>query len=325
MIDYAEVVVKAGKGGDGRVSFRREKFRPKGGPDGGDGGDGGSIYFRTEKGLNTLRAFRFKKKFEAEAGGDGGKAKKQGKNGKDLVIKVPLGTQIRILGKKEQVIDLTNERAEALVARGGKGGRGNWQFRAPDNTTPREAELGTKGEEFRLVVELKLLADVGLIGLPNAGKSTLLSVLTRAKPKIADYPFTTLEPNLGIMDDLVIADIPGLIEGASQGKGLGDRFLRHVERCRLLVQVMDGSSDKLGKDYQVVRQELGEYSQELLDRPEIVVLNKIDLLSEKQIEVKVKELEKTKRLIVAVSAAMTENIDKLKREIEGVYNREKGL
>lgn len=325
MIDYVEITVKAGDGGDGKVNFRREKFVPKGGPDGGDGGDGGSVFFKTDKGLNTLRLFKYKKRIEARAGEAGGKAKKHGKNGKDIVVKVPTGTLVKIMGKREQVIDLAGEEAEALIARGGKGGRGNWQFRSPTNTTPMEAEAGIKGEEFELEVELKLLADVGLIGLPNAGKSTLLSVLTRAKPKIADYPFTTLEPNLGIMDDLVIADIPGLIEGASKGKGLGGQFLRHIERCRLLVHMLDGSSQNLRKDYLAIRGELKEYGKSLLDKPEIVVLNKIDLLDKKETKAKLAELKKTKRPVVAISAVTTENVDKLKREMEKEYNEVEGL
>ena len=254
MIDYAKIYIKAGDGGDGKVGFRREKYISKGGPDGGDGGDGGSVYLVVNKDLNTLTPFQFKKKFEAERGQAGGKAKKHGKDGVDLIIEVAPGTSVKI-GSRE--FDMIRVEDKVCVAHGGKGGLGNWQFRSSTNTTPMVAEKGTLGEEREVTLELKLLADVGLIGLPNAGKSTLLSVLTKARPKIANYPFTTLEPNLGVviigkgselehrkvpnLKALVLADIPGLIEGASRGKGLGHTFLRHVERCGLLVHVLDGA------------------------------------------------------------------------------------
>jgi len=327
MIDYAKIVVKAGDGGDGRISFRREKYVPKGGPDGGDGGDGGKVYLEADKDLNTLKTFQYQKQFKAESGEAGGKAKKHGKDGKDLVLKVPPGTEVDT-GKNR--IDLVEVGQRACVARGGKGGRGNWQFRAPDNTTPRIAEKGTKGETLELVLELKLLAEVGLIGLPNGGKSTLLSVLTRARPKIADYPFTTLEPNLGVMEymekSVVVADIPGLIEGASKGKGLGVKFLRHVERCRLLVHVINGAkmieeeagAEELVKDYEVVRKELADYAQELVAKPEIVVLNKIDVLSKKQIGAVKKAFKGKVKKVIAISAATGENILQLKRVIKGL-------
>ncbi|MFC1627266.1 GTPase ObgE [Patescibacteria group bacterium] len=338
MIDYAKIQVKAGDGGNGRVSFRREKFIPKGGPDGGDGGDGGSVFFEVDKDLNTLKPFQYQKKFEAERGQNGGKYKKHGKDGQDLVLMVPDGTVIDTGMNK---IDLTKEGQRACVARRGKGGRGNWQFRSSTNTTPMEAEMGEKGEVVELELELKLLADVGLIGLPNAGKSTLLSVLTRARPKIADYPFTTLSPNLGVMEyekgkGLVIADIPGLIEGASEGKGLGVKFLRHVERCQVLVHVINGakiieeeaSGEDLLKDYRAIRKELKQHSEKLIDKDEIVVLNKIDVLKKTQVSDVLRSLKKTrlasksdsesrraKRKVVAVSAVIHDNLDKLKYEI----------
>lgn len=325
MIDFAKINIKAGDGGNGRVGFRREKFVPKGGPDGGDGGDGGSVYFQADKDLNTLKPFQYQKKFAAENGEAGGRAKRHGKNGEDLVIQVPVGTVIKLINSKNQwPIDLSQAGQRACVARGGKGGRGNWQFRSSTNTTPKTAEAGTKGEEFNISLELKLLANVGLIGLPNGGKSTLLSVLTAAQPKIADYPFTTLEPNLGVLrqaqdkDSLVIADIPGLIEGAHEGKGLGIEFLRHVERCKVLVHVLDGAkllqpSKGLLADYQTVRQELASYSKSLLEKQEIIVLNKIDLLSEKQIKAVMAAFGKKK--VIPLSAATHENLEKLKQTL----------
>lgn len=338
MIDVAKITVKAGDGGAGRVSFRREKFVPKGGPDGGDGGDGGSVYLAADKDLNTLTPFQYQQRFEAGRGAGGGKAKKHGKNGEDIVIKVPVGTLIKLESKTGRLLaDLVKPGQRICAAQGGKGGRGNWHFRSPTNTTPREAEPGRPGEEKELWLELKLLADVGLIGLPNAGKSTLLSVLTKARPKIADYPFTTLEPNLGVMPHfakasrgkvLVLADIPGLIEGASQGKGLGDQFLRHVERCQLLVHMLDGERlltqtvEVVLNDYQQIRQELKQYSKDLIQKPELIVLNKIDLLSKRQVGEAVSILKKTKRKIVALSAKTTENIEELKKEIMKRYNKQ---
>jgi len=317
MIDFARITIKAGDGGDGRVSFRREKFVPKGGPDGGDGGRGGSVYFETDKDLNTLKPFQFQKVFSAQNGEAGGKNKRHGADGSDLIIKVPVGTVVN----KE--LDLVKEDQKVCLAKGGDGGRGNWQFRSPTMTTPRIAEAGIMGEAKQLTLELKLLADVGLIGLPNSGKSTLLSVLTKAKPKIADYPFTTLEPNLGVLrltrSNLVIADIPGLIEGASRGRGLGIEFLRHIERCKILVHILDGAklliSEVLLKDYQTVRNELASYSTSLIDKPEIVVLNKIDVLNKKQIRAAMTTLKKTKKPVIGISAASHENLEELKKEL----------
>jgi len=307
MIDFAKITVTAGNGGAGKVAWRQDKFVRKGGPDGGNGGRGGSVWLEVDPDLNTLKNFQFQKKFRAESGQMGGKAKRTGRGGEDLVIKVPVGTVVN------KTIDLVKPGEKICVARGGSGGRGNWVFRSPTNTTPKTAEPGGPGETKTLTLELKLLADVGLIGLPNAGKSTLLSVLTKARPKIADYPFTTLEPNLGVMDDLVIADIPGLIEGASRGKGLGIEFLRHVERCRVLVHVLDGSKYNVYKgydfynDYLSVRNELGQYSSKLLEKPEIIVLNKIDL---------VPKLPKLKLKYIPISAASHKNLDRLKRMIQ---------
>lgn len=341
MIDYAKIQVKAGDGGNGKISFRREKYVPKGGPDGGDGGDGGSVFLEVDKDLNTLVPYQFQKKFEAERGQSGGGAKKHGKDGLDLTLKVAPGTQVTSPRGK---FDMLKPGQKALVAQGGQGGRGNWFFRAPDRTTPRIAEPGTKGELVELELELKLLADAGFIGMPNAGKSTMLSVMTKARPKIADYPFTTLKPSLGVMitekgKGLVLADIPGLIKGASRGKGLGIRFLRHVERCQVLVHVLDGaklledpstslSLDKLGasrtskpagpgpagklkEDYESIRGELGKHAKKLLEKKEIVVLNKIDVLSDKQVEA----VKKQFKGLVCVSAATGKGLDELKNEL----------
>src|SRR3990167_4047124 len=237
MIDYAKITVTGGNGGGGKVAWRQDKFVIKGGPDGGNGGLGGSVYLTADPNLNTLKNFQFQKKFKAEDGGRGGKNRRTGRGGQDLIIKVPVGTVVN------KSLDLVKPGESICVARGGHGGRGNWVFRSPTLTTPKFADPGEPGEVKILALELKLLADVGLIGLPNAGKSTLLSVLTKATPKIADYPFTTLEPNLGVMQLIesafVLADIPGLIEGASVGKGLGVEFLRHIERCKILVHVLD--------------------------------------------------------------------------------------
>jgi GTP-binding protein len=321
MIDKAVIIIKAGNGGDGAVSFRREKFVPKGGPDGGDGGNGGDVYLQTDENVNTLIDFHYLKHYEAEDGKRGMGAKKSGHAGEDIIIKVPVGTTVN--GE----IDLNLPKTKYLIARGGKGGKGNWRFRSSTNTTPREAEDGTPGEEKELVLELKLIADVGLIGMPNAGKSTLLSVLTKARPKIADYPFTTLEPNLGVMADLktsvVIADIPGLIEGASEGRGLGDEFLRHVERTKVLLHLIAPDLMKITKtmpeiiweNYQTIRAELGGYDKELLSKKEIVVLTQIDLLSESDVLEIVEYFKKKKIKIRPISAAVGKGIEELKKEI----------
>ena len=328
MVDFAKIIVKAGDGGKGMVHFLRTKYQPKGGPDGGDGGDGGSEMLETDTNLNTLSEFRYKKKFEANKGGDGYLKKMSGKKAEDLVIKVPVGTLLRQKATEgqalEKKIDLDKPGMKIVIARGGKGGRGNWHFRSATNQAPQEAEPGTKGEVKELELELKLLADVGLIGLPNAGKSTMLSVLTKAHPVIADYPFTTLEPNLGVLDyegkekkSLVIADIPGLIEGASQGKGLGDEFLRHIERCKLLVHVVAVGAEKeqLWKDYLTIRKELGEYNGELLKKEEVVVLNKIDILPEGQVEKIMKFFGKKKVELLPLSAAMGKGMGELRNRL----------
>ncbi len=286
--DRAKIYVTAGNGGNGSVHFRREKFVPLGGPDGGDGGRGGSIYMEVDPGMNTLVDYHYHPHHKARAGGGGGGQKMHGAKGEDLVLKVPPGTVVRSEESGELVADLTEPGQRVMVARGGRGGLGNVHFATATNQAPREAQRGEPGEEVTLLLELKLIADVGLLGYPNAGKSTLLSVVTQARPKIANYPFTTLVPNLGVAvvgdptrgDDysFVLADIPGLIEGAAQGVGLGHEFLRHVERTRLLLHLIDGLSEKAPwEEFEAINRELVEYSAELASRPQVVVLTKMDL------------------------------------------------
>jgi GTP-binding protein len=279
--DEVNINVRAGDGGNGVVAFRREKHVPYGGPNGGNGGKGGDVYLRVNSGLNTLIAFTRNRHYRAERGMHGSGQNQQGRSGKDLYLDVPPGTVVRDAETGDLLGDLTEEGQELLVARGGRGGRGNAAFKSSTRQAPRFAERGEPGEERSLVLELKLIADVGLLGKPNAGKSTLLASVSAARPKIADYPFTTLSPNLGVVEvdqrTFVMADIPGLIEGAHEGAGLGLQFLRHVERTRLLVHLLDGASlDPLG-DYRAINQELALYSEKLAAKPQIVVLNKIDL------------------------------------------------
>ena len=280
-IDQTEIEVQAGKGGDGIVAFRREKFVPAGGPSGGNGGKGGSVIFVADSNLQTLLDFKYKHCFRAENGGRGGPKNRTGASGKDLVIEVPCGTNIYDEQTGELIGDLIKNGQTLLVAQGGKGGLGNKHFLSNSNRAPEYALPGLEGETKVLRLELKLLAEVGIIGLPNAGKSTLISALSAARPKIADYPFTTLIPNLGVVrkktgDGTVFADIPGLIEGASQGAGLGHDFLRHIERTRVLLHLIDGTSDNVCQDYQTIMQELQVYGRGLAERPQVVALNKID-------------------------------------------------
>ena len=329
MIDSAIFKVKAGDGGNGLVGFRQEKYVPKGGPDGGNGGDGGSVFLKTSSHLNTLSFFAGKNSFKAEDGDHGGRAKRTGKNGGDLTILVPLGTLVyEVKGKRKKLlVDLKDPDSEICLIQGGKGGRGNWFFRSSTNTTPREAEEGEKIEEKTINLELKVLAQVGLVGLPNAGKSTLLSVLTRARPKIASYPFTTLSPNLGVMKnghgkELVIADIPGLIEGASEGRGLGFKFLKHIERCRLLVfvlfpeeEMLEFSKEKLAssiwKQMLKIKKELKSFNETLSSLPAIVILNKKDLLPKERIEAIESFFSSHDQPILSISAATQEKIPDL--------------
>ena len=281
-IDYAEILVKGGDGGRGCVSFRREKYVPKGGPDGGKGGDGGSVIIRVDPHMTTLLDYRYKKHYKAENGKPGEGALKQGKRGKDIEIRVPPGTVIKELETDKITADLTRKNQKVTAARGGKGGRGNASFKSPTRQSPRKAEQGGKGEKKKLALELKLLADVGIVGQPNVGKSTLLSRLSAARPKIAGYPFTTLTPNLGMvkMEDhrsFVLADIPGLIEGAHKGKGLGHEFLKHIQRTKLLLYLLDCSSDDIEGDYRALLEEIELFDPLLARRPRVVALNKMDL------------------------------------------------
>ncbi|MDZ7314513.1 MAG: GTPase ObgE [candidate division KSB1 bacterium] len=288
-IDYAKIYVKAGDGGSGCVAFRREKYVPKGGPSGGDGGKGGDIVFAADRHLHTLMDFRYHRKFRAARGMHGSGDNRTGKSGDDLVIRVPVGTVVKDALTGEVLADLIKDGQRVVIAKGGRGGRGNARFVTPTHQAPREWEPGEKGEEKEIVLELKLLADVGLVGLPNAGKSTLLAKISAARPKIADYPFTTLTPNLGIVylgegRSFVVADIPGLIEGAHLGKGLGIQFLRHIERTKVLAILIDGTGDSWEQDYHILLKELESYSPALLDKPRLVVLTKADLYDPAQIK-----------------------------------------
>ena len=284
-VDRVKVHVKAGKGGDGIVAFRREKYVAYGGPYGGFGGDGGSVFFLVETGKTTLLDLRYNKKMEAKPGGNGKTKKMHGANGEDYVVKVPQGTIVKNLKTGHMIADLTQPGQEAVIAKGGKGGRGNFHFKSSKNTAPQYSEMGEPGEEFDIQVELKVLADVGLVGFPSVGKSTLLSVVTKARPEIAEYHFTTIAPNLGVVQvpdgrSFVMADLPGLIEGASQGKGLGHQFLRHIERCRVIIHVIDmGANDGRDplEDYRIINEELAGYEYRLMERPQIVLANKMDL------------------------------------------------
>ncbi len=287
-IDRAKILVKAGDGGNGVTAFRREKFVPRGGPSGGDGGKGGDVWLESDEGLNTLLYLRYNPEHKAERGSHGEGSNRHGKDGGDIVVKLPVGTQVFDAGTDELLFDFTEPGQRYLAAKGGKGGWGNSHFATPTRRAPRFHYSGRPGEERKLQLELKLIADVGLVGFPNAGKSTLISVISAAKPKIADYPFTTLEPNLGVVDlgdfkTFVVADIPGLIEGASAGAGLGDRFLRHVERTKLILHLVDVSSlsgrDPV-EDYEIINRELANYSIDLARRPQIVVATKLDALDD---------------------------------------------
>lgn len=318
MIDYAKIQLIAGKGGNGAVAFRREKFEPTGGPAGGDGGSGGSIYLEATRELSTLEEFRYKTKYKAQDGEDGMGKKKFGKDGEDLILKVPLGTIVREAESGIIVKDLNTEGEKFLIAKGGKGGKGNVHFKNSIRQAPRFAQNGFEGQKIDIKLELKILADVGLIGLPNVGKSTLISVITKAKPKIANYHFTTLDPNLGVVKvdherSFIVADIPGLIEGASQGLGLGHDFLKHIERCRLLVHLVDISGiegrDPI-EDFELINKELELYNEKLSQKPQIVALNKTDLDFNDNAK-KFIEKYKDKYEIFKISAATTSGIKEL--------------
>ena len=286
-VDYVKIHVSSGKGGSGSTHLRREKYVAKGGPDGGDGGRGGNIVFVSDKNLWTLYHFKFKKHFKAEQGHNGSKSRSSGANGKDEIIKIPVGTVVKDLESGEILFEPISDNEEKIVVPGGKGGLGNWHFKSSTNQTPKYAQPGLEGHEKQLLLELKVLADVGLVGFPNAGKSTLLSVITDAKPKIANYEFTTLKPNLGIVrhrdfKSFVVSDIPGIIEGASEGKGLGHHFLRHIERNSTLLFLISCESRNVIKEYQTLLNELKNYNRELLDKERIVVISKSDLINQKE-------------------------------------------
>ena len=318
--DYVKITAKAGNGGNGAISFRHEKYVAAGGPDGGDGGKGGDIYFVVDQDANTLIDFRYKKKFKAENGNNGEGARRFGKSGEDLYIKVPIGTIIKDAKTERVLADLSEKNQKALILHGGRGGKGNSNFATATRQAPRFAQDGEDGEEKELILELKLLADVGLIGFPNVGKSTLLSIVTDAKPKIADYHFTTLDPNLGVVkkeygESFVIADIPGIIEGASEGIGLGTQFLRHIERTRLLLHVIDVSGSE-GRnpveDFYTINNYLKKYSQKLSERKQIIVANKIDSMQDESLYKNLEKLAKEKGLeIFKISAATNTGIKEL--------------
>lgn len=319
-LDEAKIYVKAGNGGNGACSFRREKFIEFGGPNGGNGGKGGDVVFEAVPNLNTLIDFRYQQHFKAPRGTNGGSRSCTGAGGDDLVIKVPLGTQIVAEDGVTVLADLLRAGERFVVAKGGMGGRGNESYKSSTNQAPYRADPGEEGEEAWVWLRMKIIADVGLIGMPNAGKSTLLSAISRARPKIADYPFTTLHPNLGMVKvdngEMLIADIPGLIEGASEGAGLGTRFLKHVERCSALIHLVDGTEEDVGGTYKMIRKELKKYSDVLAKKPEIVALNKIDALTPEQVEEKVKELKKaSKKSVYAVSGVSKQGVSEMLRAV----------
>jgi len=324
MIDFAKINLKAGDGGNGAVAWRREKYEPTGGPAGGDGGDGGSIIIKATRNLSTLDDFKYKTKYKAENGQPDGKSKKFGKKGEDLILKVPVGTILREAESNTIIKDFKTDNEEFLIAKGGKGGRGNVHFKNSIRQAPRFAENGKKGQEIDLIMELKVLADVGLVGLPNVGKSTLISVITSAKPKIANYHFTTIDPNLGVVNidkerSFIVADIPGLIEGANEGQGLGHDFLKHIERCRVLVHLVDISGiegrDPIA-DFTLINEELKLYNEKLADKPMIIALNKTDLDFNDNASKFMEEFGSDYK-IFKISAATTDGIKDL---LDATYN-----
>ena len=319
-LDQVKIFLKAGDGGSGSPSFRREKYIEFGGPDGGDGGKGGSVFLIAERNLNTLIDFRYQQHFKAQKGGDGSGKNKTGRSGQDLYLKVPVGTQVFEEDNKTLIFDFKKEREEFLVSSGGKGGFGNTRFKSSTNRAPKKFTKGIKGEEFWIWLQLKTIADIGIIGLPNAGKSSLLASLTDANPKIANYKFTTLNPNLGVTmyDDkeITLADIPGLIEGAHKGTGLGIKFLKHIERCKTLLHLIDVTEEDLYYSYQQVRAELEKYSKELVKKVELIVLNKTDLLDEKELDEKLNKFKKKiSKNILLMSNLEKKSISKIKAKL----------
>ncbi len=319
-LDQVKIYIKAGNGGDGSPSFRREKFIEYGGPDGGDGGKGGSVILKAELNLNTLIDFRYQQHHKAKRGENGAGQNRTGKSGEDLILKVPLGTQVFEEDNKTLIYDFTKIGEEFIAAGGGKGGLGNTRFKSSTNRAPRKFTKGTQGEEFIIWLQLKTIADIGIIGLPNAGKSSLLASVTNANPKIANYQFTTLNPNLGVASyddkEITIADIPGLVEGAHKGTGLGIQFLKHIERCKTLLHLIDITSEDLKKSYQQVKNELKKYSNNLIKKKELIVLNKIDLIDEKEVNHIIKDFKKnTKSEIVTVSTFNKTSVSKIKSKL----------
>ena len=319
-LDQVKIYIKAGDGGDGSPSFRREKFIEYGGPDGGDGGKGGSVILKAEQNLNTLIDFRYQQHHKAKRGENGAGQNRTGKSGEDLILKVPLGTQVFEEDNKTLIYDFTKISEEFIAAAGGKGGLGNTRFKSSTNRAPRKFTKGTKGEEFTIWLQLKTIADIGIIGLPNAGKSSLLASVTNANPKIANYQFTTLNPNLGVASydnkEITIADIPGLVEGAHKGTGLGIQFLKHIERCKSLLHLIDITSEDLKKSYQQVKNELKKYSNKLTKKKELIVLNKIDLIDEKEVNHIIEDFKKnTKSEVIAISIFNKSSVSKIKSKL----------
>ena len=317
-LDQAKIYIKAGNGGSGSAHFRREKFVEYGGPDGGDGGDGGSIIVEADRNLNTLIDFRYAQHFRAEHGQAGSKRNKTGANGKDLVLKVPVGTQVYEEDNNTLIYDFTKNKEKYLLAAGGKRGLGNVRFKSSTNRAPKKKTNGKLGEEFWIWFQLKVIADIGIIGQPNAGKSSLLAALTKAKPKIANYPFTTINPNLGVTyydgKEITLADIPGLVEGAHKGVGLGDKFLRHIERCKALLHLIDLTEDNLVNIYKKIKLELSAYDKSLIKKKEIIIFNKADLLKKEDIEKKLKEFKnKIKKKYEVISVFSNKDIQKIKK------------
>ena len=319
-LDQVKIYVKAGNGGDGSPSFRREKFIEFGGPDGGDGGKGGSVILRAERNLNTLVDYRFQQHHKAKRGENGSGQNRTGKNGEDLVLKVPLGTQVFEEDNKTLIFDFMNIEERFIVASGGKGGLGNTRFKSSTNRSPRKFTKGFIGEEFVIWLQLKTIADIGIIGLPNAGKSSLLAALTNANPKIANYKFTTLNPNLGVTKydnkEITIADIPGLVEGAHKGTGLGIKFLKHIERCKSLLHLIDITNDDLKKSYKQIKNELKKYSTKLSKKKELVILNKVDLIDNKDLKKIIEEFSKnTNSEVLTLTTFEKKSISKIKSKL----------
>lgn len=314
LVDNVTLEIKAGNGGDGAATFLRNGLTSKGGPDGGNGGNGGNIYFQGSNNIRDLKEFRFKKKIRAEDGTPGRNQKMFGKNAPHTTVLVPLGTTITDVATG-RIYEITDTVSPYLIALGGLGGRGNAEFKSSTNQAPHYAEKGTKGEEKTLHLELRLIADIGLIGLPNAGKSSLLSVLTHANPKIGNYPFTTLEPNIGMLDNFAIADIPGLIEGASQGKGLGTAFLKHIEKTKMIVHCIDVTDPTPQKTYEVVRKEFAEYNKTLLEKPEIILFTKTDLVTQEVLAKRTKLFKKMHEHVLSVSVFDEASIKQMKENL----------